>query len=338
MLKPQTALLLLVPTLSGPVIAQDMSTQAQAEALFQEGVELMETGKFDSACPKLLSSHQLDPAPGTMLNLAHCYERSGKLASAWAAYASAATEGDKAGRRSWADQARRKAAELEPKLNRLVISVESRPANLVITRNGTPIPEPAWGVPLPVDDGAHLIKVEAPGYAPWNNAVEVQGTATLLTVVVPALQPTAIEPPISHQTIRTERTLDAGSDSGTGSSALPVIGLAAAGVGVLATGAGVWFGLSARSNRDAAFDEGRCVQRANSTVCTSEGTSDLDAARTDATVSTVTFGLGATLIVGGLATYFLSSSAAPETAARRKPAVGVTARRDAFALAVQGVF
>jgi hypothetical protein len=337
MRKPQTALL--VTTLSGPVIAQDMSTQAQAEALFQEGVELMETGKFDSACPKLLSSHQLDPAPGTMLNLAHCYERSGKLASAWAAYASAATEGDKAGRRSWAEQARRKAAELEPKLNRLLISVESNHPNLAVTRNGTPIPEPAWGVPLPVDDGAHLIKVDAPGHAPWNKTIEVHGTATIMTVVVPALEPMTAEPPSSHQTpIRTEPTTNASTDAGTDSSTLPVLGLAAAGVGVLATGAGVWFGLSARSKRDTAFDDGRCVRRADSTVCTSEGTSDLDAARSDATVSTVTFGLGATLIVGGLATYFLSSSTGPETAARRKPAVGVTAQHDAFALAVQGEF
>jgi len=51
--------------------------------LFQKGVELMAIGKSAEACEKFDSSHQLDPALGTMLRLADCYERTGKTASAY---------------------------------------------------------------------------------------------------------------------------------------------------------------------------------------------------------------------------------------------------------------
>ena len=53
-----------------------------ADTLFKEGREAFDKGDYARACPKFAESHQIDPAPGTLLNLAVCEERTGKLVSA----------------------------------------------------------------------------------------------------------------------------------------------------------------------------------------------------------------------------------------------------------------
>ena len=56
---------------------------AMAEALFKEGKKLLAEQKVPEACRKFESSYRIDPAPGTLINLALCHEQEGKLATAW---------------------------------------------------------------------------------------------------------------------------------------------------------------------------------------------------------------------------------------------------------------
>lgn len=76
---------------------RDISGLARAQSLFEEGKAAMATGNLTLACEKLAQSHALDPAVGTLLNLAKCQDASGDRPAACASLVEAAgrvTKGD----------------------------------------------------------------------------------------------------------------------------------------------------------------------------------------------------------------------------------------------------
>ena len=64
----------------------ETSDAVAAQALFDQARALMTSGKASEACPKFAESQRLDPGVGTLLNLAACYEASGRPASAWSTF------------------------------------------------------------------------------------------------------------------------------------------------------------------------------------------------------------------------------------------------------------
>src|SRR5687768_2018720 len=66
--------------------ARAQSDSAAARALFAEGRSLMEGERFAEACPKFEESLRLDDGMGTQFNLAHCWDKLGRTASAWALF------------------------------------------------------------------------------------------------------------------------------------------------------------------------------------------------------------------------------------------------------------
>src|SRR5581483_3808708 len=101
----------------------------------------MNAGKYDEACPKVEASQRLDAGLGTLLFLADCYEKGGKLASAWATFREAESIAAGRGDQPREQIARTRSAALEPRLSKLWIKVvEGNDAAIVVKRDGEPIP------------------------------------------------------------------------------------------------------------------------------------------------------------------------------------------------------
>ncbi len=166
-----------------------------AETLFKDGQELMKAGKFDEACSKFAGSYKLDPAAGTLLNLANCQEKNGKLATAWIAYTEAAALNAKAGNKDREKFARGKAEALQPRLNRIRVQVPFPSAGQEIRLDGNPVPMEVWNSAMPLDAGAHKLEATAPGKAPWSATVTIVSTTPVEVVAVPELKPLAVAKP-----------------------------------------------------------------------------------------------------------------------------------------------
>lgn len=174
---------------SGVAWGANADDAAAAEALFNRGRQLVNEGKFAEACPKLAESQRLDPGVGTALNLADCYERQGRTATAWATWLEAATLAKQGGQEDREELARSRAKALEARLTRLEIALApgAKVEGLRVTRSGTELREVSFGIPLPVDPGEQVIEASAPGYKPFRTTVRADQPGGQVTVTIPRL-------------------------------------------------------------------------------------------------------------------------------------------------------
>jgi hypothetical protein len=161
--------------------SQALADPATAEALFREGRKLMEEGNYAAACPKLEASNKEDPGVGTQLNLATCWEKAGKTASAWAMYMQVANASNSSGRNDRAQLAQSRAAALLPTLSKLTITA---PAGSSIRVDGVAWSAAATGIATPVDPGRHTIEASAPNKPNFRRVVDIPGGAATITVAV----------------------------------------------------------------------------------------------------------------------------------------------------------
>ena len=266
-----------------PARADDTNKVAAATLLFDEGVRALDAGRLDEACQKLAKSQELAPSGGTLLALAECHERAGRVASAWIAYRGAAARAAAAGKADAEASALEHAGKLEPKLARLTIKTPTgTPTNFELLRDTTVVSTSELGVAVPVDPGKHEIHASAPGMKPWVKQIQVPASASV-TIEVPPLEADASAPPPTTSDGSTQR----------------ILGITAAGLGAGAMIGGTIFGVLAMSaNSDG---ESECVGK----ECRSQGAIDsINKASDQATVSTILFIAGAALVAGGAALYF----------------------------------
>src|SRR5262245_61539276 len=64
----------------------DATDPPSAEALFRAARQSQTAGDIGKACDLFEESYRLDPAGGTLLNLAACEERAGRITKAWELY------------------------------------------------------------------------------------------------------------------------------------------------------------------------------------------------------------------------------------------------------------
>jgi hypothetical protein len=287
--------------------------------LYDQAKALMAAGKAAEACPKLEESERLDPGSGTLLNLALCYEQTGRIASAWTTYRDAAAAARSSGNVDRERGARERAAALAPKVSKLVINVapSARVPGLVVTRDGVDAGEAQWGVPIPTDEGEHEIVAKAPGHRDWRAKLAVSGAGTTASVAVPKLAPldatpppVAIAPlaatqpaPLTPPTGQGTPASQAEQQPSSGLGAQRIVALAAGGVGVAGLAVGAIFGVKAISKKNTAD------QTCQGTACTSDaGVTAGKDAQAAGNVSTVALIIGAVGVAGGAVLWFAAPS------------------------------
>jgi hypothetical protein len=165
---------------------------ALAQSLFEEGRKLsQEQNNWPAACPKFAESHRIKPGGGVVLNLALCYRKTGRTASAYARYKEGLAFAVRDKNEARIKLANDAIVELEPLLSYLTVIVPapSDDPKLEITLDGQPIPRVAWGSRFPVDPGTRVIVATAPEKKPFRGEVVVGESADQKSLEIPALLP-----------------------------------------------------------------------------------------------------------------------------------------------------
>lgn len=279
--------------LASPALAQPADSSAAAEQLFNEARVLFDRGDYAAACPKFDASYKLDPALGTLLNLATCYEQNNQLASAWGRYRELVLLAGKINDTQRLAIATERATALEPRLPKLTIRLPVKPVpGLVIKRDDVDVEEGVIGTAIYVDPGTHTIVASAPKYESFTTTITLSEAEAkdiqILGLALIAVAPPPAPPPVTRQ-------IDPGRNR-------RVLGLALGGGGIAVVAAGLGFGIGARSAWNGAFDDRLCDRE--TLRCTPEGQIRTDTARDRALVADIVTGIGVATVAAGAILYF----------------------------------
>jgi hypothetical protein len=248
-----------------------------AEALFHAGRTLVDQGDYADACPKFDESEKLDPAAGTLINLADCNEHVGKLAVAWEEWQEALDmlpPGD-----DRIPETKHRFALVDARVPRLVVHLSPPSSSARVVRDGVDLGG-VFDVPLPMDPGKHALRIVEPAHEDATYDVTLAEKETK-KIDVALGKPTATSKPIVAPPIVDTSSDDPGADR---RRAAWLVG----GVGVVALGVGVVGGLVALHDKSVVDRE--CPSNA----CSHTGYDAARSGHTWATVSTIA-------TIGGLA-------------------------------------
>jgi hypothetical protein len=281
--------------------AQQSSAAAEAEAAFREGRVLMVSGDLAKACAKFSESQRLDPAAGTLMNLAECLDKRGLSASALERYREAASASTQRGRADWAKLANEHADALDkiaPRVT-LLLSRGEIDEGVKLVQDGAPAEANAA---FAVDPGRHVVQASAPGREPRVVNFTVKNGDNL------AIKMSGRRPSASSDATSTE------SDA----SGQLILGLVVGGIGVAGLAVGSVTGVLALGAKSDAVNA--CPSYPDRCASDGSGTRANDRATTLATISTISFVAGGALVAGGAVLFFLAPRA--KSAVRAVPAVG----------------
>ncbi len=322
---------LMCAALSFAALASAQATgadKASAEALFNEGVSLVASGKYSEGCRKFEGSQGLDPTLGTELRLGDCYERLGKTASAWATFKHAQGVARSQNQSEREELARQRVEALEPKLVYLSLDLDgTAQPGLVVQRNGSAVPLASLGVAIPVDPGKQDVTASAPEHELWQETIEVAAGPGKRHLRIPPLKRLTAQPPASSAPPAAAAALAPARPQST-------VGIITGAVGIAAILAGGGLGLYAKKEGERSKEDEFCPSDDHN-GCTAAGVDLRDRARGFGTASTITFIAGAALLTTGIVLWATAggSSEQPQQARLQLRAVS---NGEAFATSLRG--
>ncbi len=165
----------------------DPEPSPEADALFAQGRAALAAQDYSQACPLLSESYRLDPATGSLLALAYCYESDSKLASALYAYRKVVTRSKTEGRSDREQAAQERESALAPQVSTLTIRSEAGQDGFDLMLDGVPLDLSSLNEPMAIDGGAHTVSAIAPGRVPWSLEVRLATQHDHQVVTLPSL-------------------------------------------------------------------------------------------------------------------------------------------------------
>lgn len=296
-LAPAALWLTLVCSMARAHAAPSASERETARALMDEGDRMLASGKLRDALERYRAAHAIMHVPTTGLDLARVQAQLGELVEARATAMEVVnlprTEAEPAVFQEARAAAVTLVRELEPRVPSLQTSVTPANCNCQVIIDGVQLPAEASRLPFRTNPGAHVVRVEARGFAAEQRDVFLEEGQVLALAV--HLTPVAIveEAPLSQPALtapvaalRSDDVLDARAAGQTRG----IIGLSIGAAGLIAGGVTGLIALSQTKQEQERCPDNHCdVSRANA----------LDTANIYANISNVSFAVGALGVLYG---------------------------------------
>ena len=299
---------------AAPTQAATAEEKAAARELAISGINLAQEGKCQEAIDPLLRAEQLFHAPTILTWIGECQIRIGRLVEGSETLREVVREELPSDAPSAFIDAQKRAARLieetAPKIGKLTIVVQTSDgpiadrSDLRVLVDGAAISHALIGAPRPTDPGTHEVTAALPGYVTRVAQVVIAdgGRERLTLELLPERKPTpsASESPTLN---------DAAASSPPGSAPHP-LGWALVGGGAAFLAGGGALGFIAMSEKNA-------LDCPTAATCPESERNDLKKARLFATLSTVSFGVGAAAAVAGVVVLLTTGGQHEETLATR---------------------
>lgn len=283
----------------------------KADQLFAEGKALM-SSNLVQACEKFELSLQYNSAAiGTLLNVALCNEKLGKIATAVARFAEARSRAQEQGLREHLRAADEHLTALQPLVPHLAIQLsEPLPDTAVLVDGHTVAVDHLQDIPI--DPGERVVVVSALGRLPYRVQFVI-AKAEHKTLVVPRLAR-------SVTVTSSQRRIGQITAITGGAAFVTSIGLAL-------------YGLRLHNQQ---FDQGHCMTRNGHDLCDAVGQPASERARTFGNVATYLGAAG--LVAAGVGGYLWYRSPRSTPAADQKLAIVPAVTGDSVGVAALGRF
>jgi hypothetical protein len=274
--------------------AHAQESAATADVLFNDARAAMAAKKFDVACAKFRESNRLDPAVGTLFNLANCEAQRGQLVTAWTLYRQVLEKlppGD-----SRAPIAKTQVQSLDARIPRLKIRARGEmPAATVVTVAGLALSPASLDSSLLLNPGRYAISVASPGRSTQEFSVALaEGDAAEFPVFVGTLTSAPASPVAPRVAVSPSESASTDDDDRNSRELLAYTGIA---VGAVGFTLGIITGLAGLHQESLGNQSCSDVTR----TCNQTGYDANQSAKSLATVSTV--GLVVGVLAGGAGTY-----------------------------------
>jgi hypothetical protein len=277
-----------------------------SSAYFHEGQRLMKAGNYREACPQFEKALALNPGAGTKFNLADCYEKTERPASALALFREVEAVTRQVAQTERSAAAKERADSLEARVPTLIVRAPwiERVPTATITLDGKALTLKDIETPIKVDLGKHLATARVDQKETRAEAdVKAERTTATLALESPVELSAAASNAATTPSTTTATSSPPAEDPSRGRGQR-IVGGIVAGVGLATTIVGSVVVLGAKGSYDEAKDACGGAPR-----CTNDQRADADNAASRADVGGVIFGAGLVFLAGGVVLYLTAPKA-----------------------------